>query len=157
VQRIDVARLDFPLLRSQADWQAGEVPASLRPAQESLLWSNHLVFIYPLWVGSMPALLKAFLEQTLRPNLVTPEGSGHWPRPFKGRSARVIVTMGMPALVYRWYFGAHSLKSLERNILGFTGVGPIHETLFGMVGEAGGEAKAARRLAKVRTLGQRAA
>jgi putative NADPH-quinone reductase len=57
-----------------------------------------------------------------------------------GRSARVIVTMGMPALVYRWIFRAHSLRSLERNILGFVGIGPIHETLVGGVdslGEAG--------------------
>jgi hypothetical protein len=27
--------------------------------------------------------------------------------------------MGMPAAVYRWFYRAHSLKSLERNILGF--------------------------------------
>lgn len=37
------------------------------------------------------------------------------------RSARVVVTMGMPAAIYRWYFQAHSIKSLERNILGFVG------------------------------------
>jgi putative NADPH-quinone reductase len=41
--------------------------------------------------------------------------------------------MGMPALVYRWYFRAHSLKALERNILGFCGFAPIHETLVGSV------------------------
>lgn len=42
--------------------------------------------------------------------------------------------MGMPALVYRWYFRAHSVKSLERNILGFVGIAPVNETLIGMVG-----------------------
>lgn len=41
--------------------------------------------------------------------------------------------MGMPALVYRWYFRAHSLKALERNILGFVGIAPVHETLVGQV------------------------
>lgn len=57
-----------------------------------------------------------------------------------GREVRVVVTMGMPALVYRWYFRAHSVKALERNILGFVGIGPIHETLIGGVdglGDAG--------------------
>ena len=44
--------------------------------------------------------------------------------------------MGMPALIYRWYYGAHGLKSLERNILKFTGVGPIKESLIGMVEES---------------------
>lgn len=38
--------------------------------------------------------------------------------------------------IYRWYFRAHSLKRLERNILGFCGGGPIRESLIGMV-EAG--------------------
>ena len=41
--------------------------------------------------------------------------------------------MGMPALIYRWYFRAHSVKALERNILGFAGIAPFHETLIGSV------------------------
>ena len=52
---------------------------------------------------------------------------------LKDRSARIIVTMGMPALIYRWYFGAHALKALKRNILGFAGVAPMRETLIGSV------------------------
>lgn len=35
-------------------------------------------------------------------------------------------------LVYRWYFQTHRVKSLERDILGFVGIAPVHETLFGM-------------------------
>lgn len=50
-----------------------------------------------------------------------------------GRSARVIVTMGMPAAIYRHLYRAHSLKSLERNVLGFVGLSPIRETLIGGV------------------------
>jgi putative NADPH-quinone reductase len=106
----------------------------------------------------MPALVKGFLEQVARPGFAfSAEGSnpfGH--KHLKGRSARVVVTMGMPALAYRWYFRAHSLKSLERNILGFVGISPIHETLIGMVGQPGeGDPEAARRwLAKLRKLGQ---
>jgi len=53
-----------------------------------------------------------------------------------GRSARLVVTMGMPALLYRWWYFAHGLKGLERNILGFVGIKPVRETLFGMVGAA---------------------
>jgi putative NADPH-quinone reductase len=39
----------------------------------------------------------------------------------------------MLAFIYRWYYFAHSLKSLERNILSFCGIEPIKETLIGMV------------------------
>jgi putative NADPH-quinone reductase len=142
VQVIDVAQLDFPLLRSQKDWTDGEVPASLRPAQEGIRWAEHLVFFFPLWLGDMPALLKGFLEQIARRGFAFEpvEGNPLGRKLLTGRSARVVVTMGMPALVYRWYFRAHSVKALERNILGFVGIGPIHETLIGGVdglGEAG--------------------
>ncbi len=39
----------------------------------------------------------------------------------------------MPALLYRWYFQAHSIKSLERNILCSVGIKPLRETLIGMI------------------------
>ena len=48
-----------------------------------------------------------------------------------GRSARIVVTMGMPAFVYRWVFFVHSPKSLERNILRFAGISPVKVTLHG--------------------------
>ena len=40
---------------------------------------------------------------------------------MSGKSARIVVTMGMPGFWYRWYFRAHSLRSLQRNILKFVG------------------------------------
>lgn len=136
VRVITVANLDFPLLRSQSEWETGAVPPGLLQAQDDILWAQHLVIFFPLWLGDMPAVLKGFLEQIARPGFAFTAENGN---PFahkalSGRSARVIVTMGMPAFIYRWYFRAHSLKSLERNILGFVGIGPIDETLIGMVG-----------------------
>ena len=70
-----------------------------------------------------------------------------WKRLLTGKTARIVVTMGMPAFVYRWYFGGHSLKSLERNILRFVGIRPVRESLIGMVegSDAGGRPQAACR------------
>jgi putative NADPH-quinone reductase len=135
LRTVDVAQLDFPLLRSQKEWLEGEAPASLRPAQDTIRWAEHLVFFFPLWLGDMPALLKGFLEQIARRGFAFEPEHGNLLRHklLTGRSARVVVTMGMPALVYRWIFRAHSVRSLERNILGFVGIGPVHETLVGGV------------------------
>jgi putative NADPH-quinone reductase len=44
--------------------------------------------------------------------------------------------------VYRYYFRAHSIKALERNILGFVGIAPIEETLIGMVESMDDKARA---------------
>ncbi|MES2977044.1 MAG: NAD(P)H-dependent oxidoreductase [Pseudomonadota bacterium] len=156
VRRVEVARLDFPLLRSQHEWEHSPVPAALEGAQADIAWAEHLVIFFPLWLGDMPAVLKAFLEQVARPGFAF-KGEGRNPFAHKGltgRSARVVVTMGMPALVYRWYFRAHSLKSLERNILGFVGIAPIHETLIGMVGQGEGAVDANARRPKPFKAGQ---
>ena len=157
VTLLNIADLDFPLLRSQADWQHGELPPALQPAQRAIGRANHLVLFFPLWLGDMPALMKGFLEQVARPGFAFKADATN---PFAakglgGRSARVVVTMGMPALVYRFYFRAHSVKSLERNILGFVGIAPVHETLIGGVDQLG-VAGVARWQDKLRQLGRQA-
>lgn len=157
IRRVEVARLDFPILRSKDEWDHSPPAPDIAQAQADVSWANHLVIFYPLWLGSMPALLKAFLEQLLRPGFAADrtQGATGWRKRLAGRSARVVVTMGMPAFAYRWWFGAHSLKALERNILHFSGVSPVSHTLFGMV-EAFRPPRHERWLKEMRMLGQRA-
>lgn len=133
VRQVDLASLDVPLLRDPLEWEHGSVPAPLAQAQALIGWCDHLVVFYPLWMGDMPALLKAFLEQVMRPGFASLPASASGParKGLKGRSARVVVAMGMPAFIYRWFYGAHSLRSLERNILGFVGFSPVRHTLVG--------------------------
>lgn len=142
VRRIDIAEMNFPILHSAKAWREAAVSADIRHCQDAILWADHLILLYPLWLGDVPALLKAFLEQVLRPGFAIREGaSPHEAALLRGRSARIIVTMGMPAPVYRLYFGAHSLRSLERNILGYVGIHPIRRTLIGSVGDSEGQAE----------------
>src|SRR3546814_18502072 len=86
----------------------------------------------------VPALLKGFLEQILRPGFAIDEGStGMSAKLLTGRSARIIVTMGTPAPIYRLFFRAHSLKSLDRNLLRFVGLHPVRSSIIGSVEEIG--------------------
>jgi putative NADPH-quinone reductase len=134
VRVINVADLSFPLIRSGEDFINGPRPACIQEAQSMIRTSDHLLLVYPLWLGTMPALLKGFLEQVFRYDFAfEPDARGRFEKKLIGRSARVMVTMGMPVLAYRYYFGAHSLKSLERNILKFAGISPVRESLFGNV------------------------
>lgn len=135
VRLIDLATLEIPMLRSQQEWKEFPPPASLKAAQDAIGWCQHLVLFFPLWLGDMPALVKAFLEQVLRPGFAFEyvEGNPLGRKCLTGRSVRVVVTMGMPALIYRHLYRAHSVKSLERNILGFVGMSPVRETLIGSV------------------------
>lgn len=157
VARIDVARLDFPLLRTRQDFEAGRLPEALGLARDAIVAAQHVVIVFPLWLGTMPALLKAFLEQVMRPGIAFEYRKEGFPkRLLSGRSARVVVTMGMPALVYRWYFRAHGVRGLESGILRFAGMRPVRETLLGMV-DAAGAAKHRRWLDQMRAYGRRLA
>lgn len=135
VRRLDVAELALPALRSQSEWMHGPAPVGVEAAQEVIEWCQHLVVIYPLWLGDVPAALKALLEQVLRPGFAferDDQGKTGKAR-LGGRSAHVVVSMGMPGFFYRWFYRAHSLKSLQRNVLKFCGFRPVRSTLVGLV------------------------
>jgi putative NADPH-quinone reductase len=155
VQVVHLAELDFPWLRSYADFETGSPPAVIAQQQEKIAWADHLVIIYPLWLGAMPALLKAYLEQVLRPGFAFAYQQGlKFPRKLlAGRSARIFVTMGMPSLFYKLYSRAHTLKSLEQT-LKFVGFKPIAATVIGNIGGMSASARS-QQLTKAKSLGVR--
>jgi putative NADPH-quinone reductase len=133
IRRIEVAGLDFPILRTQEDFEKGELPPALVSARDDMRWAEHWVFLFPLWHGTMPALLKAFLEHIFRPGFAMEYKEKGFPRRLlAGRSARIVVTMGMPVMLYRWYFGAYGVRSFERSMLSFAGIRPIRENFYGL-------------------------
>lgn len=149
------ARMRFdPILRG-----AYAAPQTLEPdlerAHAALMAADHLVFIFPLWLGTLPAIFKGFLERVLQPELIEAAHEGRFIKPLAGKSVRVIVTMGMPALVYRWYFGGHALKMLKRNILRFLGAAPIRTTIHGSI-EAVSDAQRRKWLEAAEGLGRAA-
>lgn len=155
IEIVDLGKMDIPFLRDPNDFP-NEPPPEIREAQRKVKNADHIVVIYPLWLGTMPALVKAFFEQLSRHEFAMSESDGGWPRKMlKGKSARVVVTMGMPSAAYRIFFGAHGVKSFESAILGISGFKPIRDTLIGGVG-ALTEKQAKKHLDRMRTYSARA-
>lgn len=155
VERIELSHMDVPFLTSQREQEHGAVPPAIAGAQALVKDADHLVFVHPLWLGGMPALLKAFLEQTARPGFAYDSSKP----PFRnglltGKSARVIITMGMPSLAYRVFYGSHSFKAMKIGILQFVGIRPVRATLIGSVGSHGFNGSSW--LKKMEQLGERA-
>jgi putative NADPH-quinone reductase len=138
VTLLDVGRLSFPLLRGRAD-QRRDPPEAIRAAQDVIGAANHLVLVFPLWNGGLPALTRGFLEQVLRPSFVFPDVEPGTPlglssyftnrKRLAGTSGRIVVTMQMPGPLYRWTFHPRG----EKNMLAVAGVSPIRETFIGTV------------------------
>jgi putative NADPH-quinone reductase len=156
VRRATLCEIEFPDLTRRDDWESAPAPPAVARLQQDIAWAQHLVILYPLWLGCMPARLKALFEQTFRPGFAF----GQRERSIddgrlKGRSARVIITMGMPSAIYRGFYFTHSLKALKRNILTFVGIGPTRSNIVGNV-EGLDEIRLRGWLAKVSGLGGRA-
>jgi len=152
-----LARMNFDAILREGYRRVQPLEPDLAAAREAFLACDHVVFVFPLWCGDMPALMKGFIERLLQPDLLAIQAAGakaSW-KVFKGKSARVIMTMGMPGWFYRWYFGAHALKLLKRNILHFIGIKPVRSTIYGMI-EAVGDEKRQQWLREVEALGHQA-
>ena len=101
-----------------------ELELDLVKAQELIHWSNHLVFVYPNWWGSMPALMKGFFDRAFLPGFAFKYGKGA-SLPTKlltGRTAHLMVTMDTPAWYYRWVFHRPGHHQMKRTILEFCGI-----------------------------------
>ena len=150
VRRIDVGALDFALLRDPKDFLEPPVSFDIRKAQGDVSWAQHLVFVHPLWLGAAPALLKGFMEVMACGGFAfVGGGAGNPKRGLKGKSARLIVTMGMPATAFRLVFGGFGIRAFARGILRLSGVRPVAKTYFGAV-----ELSEARRAACLRSVAQ---
>ena len=124
-------------------------------AYTALAACDHLVIVFPLWCGDMPALLKGFIERILQPDLIArqnTESEMDW-HIFSNKTARIVMTMAMPVSIYRWFYRGHALKLLTRNILHFIGIKPVRHTLYGMIGTSKPEQRE-RWLAEMRALGR---
>jgi|OpeIllAssembly_1097287.scaffolds.fasta_scaffold143248_2 putative NADPH-quinone reductase len=132
VRLIRVGALRFPLLRNSKAYVTGKVPAAIVAAQKSIKWADHIVVLYPLWLGTLPAKLKGFLEQVMRPGFAfAQQGGGRRPaKLLKGRTARLVITKGMPELFDQVDRSEHSIRSLAADVLGLCGIHPVRTTVF---------------------------
>lgn len=155
VDRIDVGALDFDYLGSAAEFETPP-PEPIASVRGKIAAAEHVFLAFPLWLGSMPAKARGFFEQVGRGHFyLAPDETGDgWPRRMmKGKSMRIVVTMGMPGMLYKVAMDAGSLKALERGMFGISGFKPIHHSIFGGVDTAS-EAKRASWFTEMRELGE---
>jgi putative NADPH-quinone reductase/1,4-dihydroxy-2-naphthoate octaprenyltransferase len=133
VCELRLADLSFdPHVRS-FDPTVQPVEESIARARTLLTWADHIVFVYPTWWGTMPALLKGFLDRALAPGFAFAEnGRGYVPL-LGGKSAELLTTMDTPRWVYRWIYGAPGHKAMARATLGFCGIQVGRVASFGAV------------------------
>lgn len=138
-----------------------EHPQPLEPdllvAQADITWAQHLVWVYPIWWGGLPALLKGFLDRIFLPGFAFKyrANSALWDRLLTGRSAELLVTMDSPPWYYRWVQRQPGHRQMKQAILEFSGIQPVRVHNFGPVVKSS-DAMRADWIKRVRMLGARA-
>jgi NAD(P)H dehydrogenase (quinone) len=132
-----------------------ELEPDLKMAQDLITWAEHLVFFYPNWWATYPALLKGFIDRTFLPGFAFKYGNGRT-KPEKllgGRSARLIVTMDNSPGYYRWVLRQPGHHAMKKGVLEFCGFSPVRITTIGSV-KLSTEKKRHNWLKKVTRLGE---
>lgn len=103
VRCIDVNKLQFELNVTHYSPHNQFTEPCITDAQQQIHWANHVVFVYPTWWGTMPAMLKGFIDRVFTSGFAFDEiegGTGYAPL-LRGKTAQVITTMDTPVLVYK--------------------------------------------------------
>ena len=154
IRRINISDLKFDPILHHGYKKIQKLEPDLIKAQKDIKWAEHIVFVYPVWWGGMPALFKGFVDRALLPGFAFHyKESGGVDKLLHGRSARVIFTMGAKPLMYR-IAGRLPKKVMNRYILGFVGFKPIRVSVFGPA-ENAKDKKIKKWLKKVFDLGKK--
>ncbi|MBX9471626.1 NAD(P)H-dependent oxidoreductase [Microcella sp.] len=102
-------------------------------AQELIAAADHVVIAAPVWWGSIPAVLKGFIDRTFLPGWAFRYRKGGLVTGLlAGRSARVIITTDSPM----WYLqlvGDTTVRHVRGRVLRFSGFARVTATRFGPV------------------------
>ncbi len=135
IKEIKIRELDFNPNLQFGYRKRTELEPDLLNAQELIKWADHLVWIYPVWWGSVPAIMKGFIDRVFLPGFAFKkrEGSVWWDRYLTGKTARLICTLDQPAWYYKWIYGNPSHKAMKRLTMQFVGIKKVKTTTIGPI------------------------
>ncbi|MEQ9165099.1 MAG: NAD(P)H-dependent oxidoreductase [Fulvivirga sp.] len=155
IKEINIRELNFNPNLQFGYRKRTELEPDLLDAQAKLKWADHLVWVYPVWWSSVPAIMKGFLDRILLPGFAFKkrENSLFSDKCLTGKTARIICTLDQPAWYYKWVYGNPSHNAMEKGTLHFIGVKKVRITTIGPI-RLSKEGFRAKWLRKVEMLGQ---
>lgn len=104
-------------------------------AQADITWTEHLAFVYPIWWGGIPALMKGFFDRIFLPGYAFKYrvGKAFPDKLLKGKTAHLLVTMDTPPWYYKWVYRMPGLHQIRKTTLEFCGIKPVKTLTFGPI------------------------
>lgn len=123
-------------------------------AQNQIAWAYHIVIVFPIWWGGVPALLKGFLDRAILPGFGFRyrSNSSYWDKLLTGKTARLIVLSDAPSFWVRLVQGDAAVKMMKKSTLEFCGIKPVRISRFDRIKFSTPERRA-QWISQVRDLG----
>ena len=155
VRLINIRELDFNPNLQFGYRKRTELEPDLLEAQEKIKWSDHIVWIYPVWWGSYPAIMKGFLDRILLPGFAFNKRKNSLlsEKCLTGKTARIICTLDQPAWYYRLIYKSPSHNAMKKGTLHYIGINKVRITSIGPI-RLSTEKFRAKWLNKIENLGQ---
>jgi 1,4-dihydroxy-2-naphthoate octaprenyltransferase len=126
VEFVHLAELEFNLNVDVPEPQDQCAEADIQKARNYITWAEHLVFVYPIWWGMMPALLKGFLDRVFVPGFAFYElVQDDYKKLLINKTAQLIVTMDTPFWIYRLFIKSPGTRAMKIATLQFCGISPV--------------------------------
>ena len=115
--------------------QTQTLEQDLLNAQADMTWAEHLVWVYPIWWGGIPALMKGFFDRALLPGFAFKyrKGKAFPEKLLNGRTAHLLVTMDTPPWYYKWVYHMPGLHQVRKTTLAFCGIKTLDTLTFGPI------------------------
>jgi putative NADPH-quinone reductase len=135
IEEILVADLQFNLNLSKGYSMGITMENDLLNAQNKIKKADHLVWIYPLWWGMMPALLKGFIHRVFVPGFAFKyhHHDSKWDKLLSGKTTEIICSIDYPVFLFKWFFGEGGVKVMRKMVLEFCGLKVSKTTYVGPI------------------------
>ncbi|MCW8784868.1 MULTISPECIES: NAD(P)H-dependent oxidoreductase [Bacillus] len=95
--------------------------------------ADHLIFIYPLWWGGVPAIMKGFFDRVLVAGEAYTYENGRVKGLLRAETAQVFYTADSPGWYLKWFRKNSDWITLKKSILQFCGIQKAERNLFSVV------------------------
>lgn len=103
--------------------------ATTQELQAKIIWADELVFVFPIWWGDTPAIMKNFIDCNFGAGFAFKYVNGKSIGLLTGKSARIIATSGAPGFFYKILLHVQVMWNLNR--IKFCGITQKSFTVFG--------------------------
>lgn len=154
IELINIRELDFNPNLEFGYRKKSELEPDLLDAQAKLKWADHVVWIYPVWWSSVPAIMKGFIDRILLPGFAFKKrkNSLFSDKCLTGKTGRIICTLDQPFWYYKWVYGNPSHKAMKKGTLKYIGINKVQITTIGPIRFSNDKFRA-KWLAKIENLG----